>query len=125
MVIHRIQCGNVVFSRDGRILSIMLSANELVPLIHEDARHIPYSEQLRVELSRIGKGQESQPSIIALEFEVVISGRDSHRQLIVVTFFTRRASYLTPHVTTGFEPLLSRLPGETGLAYGVVDGQFE
>lgn len=56
----------------------MLSTDELVLLVHEDARHIPYAEQLRVELGRIGKGQESQPSIIALKLEVVVPGRDGH-----------------------------------------------
>lgn len=56
----------------------MLGADELVVLIHEDARHITYSKQLRMKLGCIGKGQESKPSIIALKFEVVISGRDGH-----------------------------------------------
>lgn len=56
----------------------MLGANALVILVHKDARHVPYPEQLRVKLGRVGKGQESQPSIITLESEVVVSGRDSH-----------------------------------------------
>lgn len=56
----------------------MLGTNELVPLVHEDARHIPYPEQLRMELGRVGKGQKSQPSIITLKFEVVVPGRNGH-----------------------------------------------
>lgn len=36
----------------------MLGANELMVLVHKDSRHISYPEQLRVELSRVGKGQE-------------------------------------------------------------------
>lgn len=56
----------------------MLGADELVVLIHEDARHITYPEQLRMKLSCIGKGQEGKPSIIALKFEAIISRRDGH-----------------------------------------------
>lgn len=100
----------------------MLGANKLVPLVHKNARHIPYPEQLRMELSRIGKGQESQPSIIALKFEVVVPGRDGHRQLIMVTLLTRGVSYFAPHVTTGFKPLLRRLAGETRHAYSIING---
>lgn len=103
----------------------MLGANKLVPLVHKDARHISYSEQLRMELSCIGKGQEGQPGIITLKFEVVVPRRNGHGQLVVITLLTCRASYLAPHITTGFEPLLSRLPDKTGLAYSVIDGQLE
>lgn len=99
----------------------MLGANELMMLVHKDARHVPYSEQLRVKLGRIGKRQESQPSIIALKLEVVVPGRDSHRQLIVVPLFTPIMPYPTPHVTTGLKPLLSCLTSRAGLTYGVID----
>lgn len=56
----------------------MLGTNKLVHLIHKDARHIPYPEQLRMELGCIGKGQESEPGIIAFKLEVVVPGRDGH-----------------------------------------------
>lgn len=103
----------------------MLGTNELVSLVHEDARHIPYPEQFRMELGRVGKGQKSQPSIITLKFEVVVPGRDGHQQLIMVTLLTPVMPNFAPHVTTGLEPLVSRLTGRTGHAYGVVDGQLE
>lgn len=99
----------------------MLSTNELVLLVHEDARHIPYAEQFRVKLGCIGKRQESQPSIIALKLEVVVPGRDSHRQPVVVPLFTPIMPYPTPHVTTGLKPLLSCLTSKAGLTYGVID----
>lgn len=56
----------------------MLRANELVLLVHEDARHISYSKQLRMELGRVRERQKGQPSIIALKLEVVIPGWDGH-----------------------------------------------
>lgn len=56
----------------------MLSANELVLFVHEDTRHIPYSEQLRMELGRVGKGQKGQPSIITFKFEGIVPGRNGH-----------------------------------------------
>lgn len=43
----------------------------------------------------------------------------------MIMLFTRRVSYPAPHITTGFEHLLGRLPSKTGLAYGVIDGQVE
>lgn len=75
-----------------------------------------------MKLGCIREGQESQPSIIALKFEVVVPGRDSHQQLIMITLFTRGVSYFTPHITTGFEPLLGSLAGEAGHAYSVING---
>lgn len=50
----------------------MLGANELVLLVHKDARHVSYSEQLRMKLGRVGKGQKGQPSVITLKFEVPV-----------------------------------------------------
>lgn len=78
-----------------------------------------------MELGRIREGQESQPSIIALKFEVVVPGWNGHRQLIVITLLTRGVPYFAPHITTGLEPLLGRLTGETGHAYSVINGQLE
>lgn len=56
----------------------MLGTNELVLLVHEDARHVPNPEQLRMELGCVGKGQESQPGIISLKFEVIVPRRNGH-----------------------------------------------
>lgn len=100
----------------------MLGTNELVSLVHEDARHIPYTEQFRMKLGRVGKGQKGKPSIIAFKFEVVITGRDNHRQLAMVPLFTTVVPNFAPHVATGLKSLVSSSASKTRLAYGVIDG---
>lgn len=100
----------------------MLGTNELVVLVHKNTRHISYPEQLRVKLCRVRERQECQPSIVSLKFEVIITGRDSHRQLIMVAVLAPVMTYPAPHSATGFKALMGRLTGETRPAYGVVDG---
>lgn len=78
-----------------------------------------------MKLGRIGKGQEGKPSIIAFEFEIIIPGRDGHRQFTVITFLTVIVPYFAPHVAAGFEPLNGSLTCEAGFAYGVIDGQLK
>lgn len=57
----------------------MLGTNGLALLVHKDVRHVAYPEQLRVKLSSVREGQEGQPSIITLKFEVIIPGRDGQQ----------------------------------------------
>lgn len=99
----------------------MLGADDLMMLVHEDARHAPYTEQFRMKLGRVGKGQKGKPSIIAFKFEVVITGRDGHRQLVMIPLFTMIIPNSAPHVATGLKSLVSSLTSKTRLAYGVID----
>lgn len=63
LVVSLIHGRDIVMTRQGGVLSIVASTNELFLNVNINLAHISYPEYLRVELCRVTKGQKRQPSI--------------------------------------------------------------
>lgn len=50
-------------TRQGGVLPVMFSADELTLDVNINSTHIPYPEYLGMELGRVAEGQERQPGV--------------------------------------------------------------
>lgn len=126
LIVSLIHGRNIIVTRQGGVLSIVDSTNELLLDVNINLAHVSYPENFRMELCCVTKRQKRQPSIDTSQMTLIgKAGRHSKFQLIVIALLTSIMPYPTPQRPTGFEDLGGRLPGEARLAHRIVHHELE
>lgn len=126
LIVSLIHSRNIVVTRQGGVLPIVLSTNELPLNVNINLAHISYPEYFRMELCRVTEGQKRQPSIDTGQMTFVgKAGRHSKFQLIMIAFLASIVPYPTPQRSARFKDLSGRLPGEARWAHRIIHHELK
>lgn len=97
LIVSLIHSRDVVMTRQGGVLSIVMGTNELIANVNINLAHISYPEYFRVELCRVTERQKRQPSIDTGQVTLIGKARrHSKSQLVMIALLTSVMPNPTP-----------------------------